>query len=235
MTTSSWLFESLRPFLYSSSVYSCHLFVRYSASVRSCTMPIFALNVHLVFPIFLKSFLVFPILSFSSISLHCSLKKQSEFDQLCPTLCDPMDCSLPGFSVYGIFQARVLEWVAISFSKGSSRPRDWIRVSGIAGRCFTLWAIALYVHLRRFSCLTLLFSGTLHSIVIFSPFSFVFHFSSQLFVRPSQTNTLPSCIYFRVGWFWSLPPRQCYESPSSPDLVPETTCHLHCIITWDLI
>ena len=44
--------------------------------------------------------------------------------QSCPTLCDPMDCSLPGFSNHGIFQARVLEWVAISFSRGSSQPRD---------------------------------------------------------------------------------------------------------------
>ena len=44
--------------------------------------------------------------------------------QSCPTLCDPMDCSLPGSSVHGIFQARVLEWVAISFSRGSSWPRD---------------------------------------------------------------------------------------------------------------
>ena len=44
--------------------------------------------------------------------------------QLCPTVCDPMDCSLPGFSVHGIFQARVLEWVAISFSRGSSLPWD---------------------------------------------------------------------------------------------------------------
>jgi len=143
-------------------------------------MPIFALNVHLVSPIFLKSFLVFPILSFSSISLHCSLKKWSEFAQLCPTFCDPMDCSLPGFSVHGIFQARVLEWVAISFSKGSSQAGDWTRVSNIAGRCFTLWAIALCVHLRRCSCLSLLFSGTLYSIVIFFPFSFVFHFSYLL-------------------------------------------------------
>ena len=40
--------------------------------------------------------------------------------QSCPTLCDPMDCSLPHSSVHGIFQARVLEWVAISFSRGSS-------------------------------------------------------------------------------------------------------------------
>ena len=43
--------------------------------------------------------------------------------QSCPTLCDPMDCSLPGSSVHGILQERVLEWVAISFSRGSSQPR----------------------------------------------------------------------------------------------------------------
>ena len=51
-----------------------------------------------------------------------------------------MDCSPPGSSVYGIFQARILEWVAISFSRGSSWLRDWTHVSCIAGRCFTLWA-----------------------------------------------------------------------------------------------
>ena len=44
---------------------------------------------------------------------------------LCPTLCDPLDCSLLGSSIHGIFQARVLEWVAISFSRGSSQPRDY--------------------------------------------------------------------------------------------------------------
>ena len=49
---------------------------------------------------------------------------ESEVAQSCPTLCDPMCCSLPGSSVCGIFQARVLEWVAISFSRGSSQPRD---------------------------------------------------------------------------------------------------------------
>ena len=58
----------------------------------------------------------------------------------CLTLCDPVDCSLPGSSVHGILQARILEWVAISFSKGSSRPRDQTAVSCIAGRRFTLWA-----------------------------------------------------------------------------------------------
>ena len=44
------------------------------------------------------------------------VKRESEVAQLCPTLSDPMDCSLPGSSVHGIFQARVLEWVAIAFS-----------------------------------------------------------------------------------------------------------------------
>ena len=51
-------------------------------------------------------------------------ESESEIAQSCPTLCSPMDCSLPGFSVHGIFQARVLEWVAISFSRGSSWPRS---------------------------------------------------------------------------------------------------------------
>ena len=51
-------------------------------------------------------------------------ESESEVAQLCPTLCGPMDCSLPGSSIHGIFQARVLEWVAISFSGGSSQPRD---------------------------------------------------------------------------------------------------------------
>ena len=49
--------------------------------------------------------------------------------QSCPTLCDPMDCSPPGSSVHGTFQARILEWVAISFSRGSSRPKDQTWVS----------------------------------------------------------------------------------------------------------
>ena len=48
----------------------------------------------------------------------------SEVAQSCLTLCDPMDCSLPGSSVHGILQAKILEWVAIPFSRGSSQPRD---------------------------------------------------------------------------------------------------------------
>ena len=64
----------------------------------------------------------------------------SEVTQLCPTLCNPVDCSLPGSFLHGILQARILEWVAISFSRGSSWPRDQTGVSCIGGRCFNLWA-----------------------------------------------------------------------------------------------
>ena len=64
----------------------------------------------------------------ANITMLCSA-------QSCPTLCDPLDCSPPGSSVHGIFQARILEWVAISYSRGSSWPRDQTRVSCIS--CLT--------------------------------------------------------------------------------------------------
>ena len=70
----------------------------------------------------------------------CIHKVVSEVAQLCPTLCNLLDCSLPGSSIHGIFWAGVLEWVAIPFSRGSSWPRDQTLVSCIAGRCFTVWA-----------------------------------------------------------------------------------------------
>ena len=54
------------------------------------------------------------------------------------SLCNPMDCSPPGSSVHGIFQARILEWVAISSSRGSSQPRDQTQVSRMVGRFFTV-------------------------------------------------------------------------------------------------
>ena len=66
--------------------------------------------------------------------------KRSEVAQSCPTLCDSMDCNLSGSSVHGIFQAVALEWIAISFSSGSSRPGDQTQVSRIVDRHFTVWA-----------------------------------------------------------------------------------------------
>ena len=66
-------------------------------------------------------------------------KKESEVAQSCPTLRNPTDCSPQGSSVHGIFQARILEWVSISF-RGSSWPRDRTQVSHVAGRHFINWA-----------------------------------------------------------------------------------------------
>ena len=57
---------------------------------------------------------IFILLAYTKITVR---KEETEVAQLCPTLCDPMDCSLPGSSVHGIFQARVLEWVAIFVRK----------------------------------------------------------------------------------------------------------------------
>ena len=58
---------------------------------------------------------------------------------LCPTLCDPMDCSPPGSSFHGFLQARILEWVAVPFSRGSSRPRDQTHVSYVS--CIGRWIL----------------------------------------------------------------------------------------------
>ena len=74
---------------------------------------------------------------------------------MCPTLCNPMDGSLPGSTVHGIFQASFLEWATISFSRGSSKPRDRTRVSWIADRSFTVWASREVPSYIAQSCLTL--------------------------------------------------------------------------------
>ena len=143
--TPLWLSGSLRSFLYSSSVYYCHLLIS-PASVRFIPflpfiVHFFAWNVPLVSPVFLKRSPVFPTLLFPLF------------------LC--------------------------------------------------------VAHLRRLSCLSLLFSETLHSVGDL-PFliCLLLLFFSQLFVRPSQTITLPSWISFSLGWFWSLPPVQCCKPPS---------------------
>ena len=69
--------------------------------------------------------------------LNCGVICRWLVAKLHPSLCKPMDCSLLGSSLLGLLQARVLEWIATSFSRGSSRPRDGIHLSCIAGRFFT--------------------------------------------------------------------------------------------------
>ena len=84
------------------------------------------------------------IICFILLCCYCLIDKK------CPYFCDPMDYSLPGSSIHGISQARILEWVAISFSRGSSWPRDWTQVSCIASRLLTIWANR-EPHLKRSS------------------------------------------------------------------------------------
>ena len=99
---------------------------------------------------------------FSLTPLFHREEGESEVAESCLTVCDPMDCSLPGSSVHGIFKARVPEWVAFSFSRGSSQPRDWTWVSGLVGSYFyrlshqgtPLWAslVAYLVKKIRLQC-----------------------------------------------------------------------------------
>ena len=93
--------------------------------------------------------------------LQCvKVKSESEVAQSCPNLRDPMDCSLPGSCIHGIFQARVLEWGAITFSSLTHS---------------TCSSIPCIVHLKRPSYRSLLFSGTLYAVGCI--FSFVPYFS----------------------------------------------------------
>ena len=87
-----------------------------------------------------------------SLSRENSLEKGTGSGLWYSCLENSMDYSLLGSSIHGIFQARMLEWVAISFSRGSSRPRDWTWVSCTAGRFFTIWAT------REAPCITHLLS-----------------------------------------------------------------------------
>ena len=80
--------------------------------------------------------MVFPVVMYGldyKESCVCLLVTQS-----CLTLCDPMNCSPPGFSFHGILQARILEWIVLPFPRGSSRARDRTLVSCITGRFFTV-------------------------------------------------------------------------------------------------
>ena len=122
--TVSKLSGSLRPFLYSSFLYSYHLFLissasfQFSSAAQSCPPlcdPMDCSLTRLLRP------WDFPGKS-TGVGCHFLLqcmkvKSESEVTQLCPTLRDPMDCSLPGSSIHGILQARVLEWGAIAFSE----------------------------------------------------------------------------------------------------------------------
>ena len=98
----------------------------------------------------------FPSANLKFVSYICDSSSSGIVIQSCPNLCNLTDCSLPVSFVHGILQARILKWVAIPFSRGSSWPRDWIWISCTAGRFFTIWATReapeCYKALFTFSC-----------------------------------------------------------------------------------
>ena len=157
---------------------------------------------------FLEEILVLPFLLFSSISLHCSLKKaflsllailwNSAFSWVCAVL----SCfshvqlsvtlwirSLPGSSVHEILQARILEWVAMPISRRSPQLRDWTRVSWVSftGR----WVLYHCRHLGSWVCLSL------------SPLLFTSLLSSAI-CKVSSDNHF-AFLRFSLGWFCLLP------------------------------
>ena len=117
----------------------CHGVMEQDAMILVLWMMSFKPAFSLPFFTFIKKLFSFSSLSSIRVVSSAYLKVKIEVAQLCLTLHGPMDCSLPGSSAHGIFQARILEWVAISFSRGSSWPRDQTCVSHIVGRCFTIW------------------------------------------------------------------------------------------------
>ena len=108
------------------------------------------------------------------------------------TLCDPMDYILPGFSVRGIFQPRILAWVAILFSRRSSWPRNWNWITWIAGRFFTTWTTreaqdALKLQTSIQILIILQFSKIINVFEYCATLSFVLYDVTQKVIRQSLT------------------------------------------------
>ena len=134
--------------------------------------------------------------------------------QSCPTLCQPVDCSSPGSSVHGISQARILEWVAISFSRGSCWPRGWTHISCIAGRFFTTELMGKPLQKTRIFC-KYLWS------------EFVYRWSGDGNTVKSHFMWSRSCLQW-IFYYLSLSPE--LWSPYLPPLP-----HFYNVLTWDFL
>ena len=136
------------------------------------------------------------------------VEKESEVTRSCLTLCNSMDCSPPASSVHGNFQARVLEWVAISFSRGCSQPRDWTHVSHIAGRHFSTWApreALISPHAREL---------------------YIFHIwvLGQIYLSSKHFSHSLACLFLII---LSFPIFANTNSALSPHCMGTTTSHIH--------
>ena len=86
--------------------------------------------------------------------------------QSCPVLCNPFDYIPLGFSVHGMLQARILEWVSLPFSRGSSQARDWTWVSHITGSFLTIWTTRPFYRIVSRSALPLVSFDTFFKLII---------------------------------------------------------------------
>ena len=144
-------------------------------------------------------------------SSSCVWKNESEVTQSCLTLCDPVDCSLPGSSVHGIFIARGLKWVAISFSSGSSQPRDQTQVSHIVadslpseplGKSSCVWNCLKPVSRSFFGNLRLVFLSVHWPKLVISPLLFTRVLFAPYSCSVAECVTLAECVTFLVLlWF----------------------------------
>jgi len=171
-------------------------------------------QVHTLFDQNLKYFIYFSTKSPTKIKDNCHHNRSfptlpSVQTQSCLTLCDPMDHSLLGSSVHGILQARILEWVAMPFSRGSSQPKDWTWGSCIAGRFFTVWATqevsySRYIKKRNLSILKSI-PSFLRFLEAFSSISEIVTSSITLWFSENSISLdfEVDSITFSKHWFWS--------------------------------
>ena len=133
-----------------------------------------------------------------------------------------MVCSLPGFSVHRICQARVLEWVAISFSRGCSRPRDWTQVSCIAGRGFTLWATVSTQENQTSQVKEFSVFYVREDARVWTHWSHSFdvHLSSLGLGSCVFTTWVPQSLLWGVAAVWWLMDGRCSFLPESPQGSP---------------
>ena len=170
--------------------------------------------------------------------------KWREIVQSCPALCDPVDYSPPGSSVHGILQARTLEWVAISLSRGSSQSKDWTQVSCIAGRLFNLWATreALPLALITSNLLSmslLLFYYNHYFAVFFLDFTYKWYYIICLSLYDlfhfAQCPQNPFML-LQMARFHSFYGLVVFHCMYIPHLLYQFMCWwtLECSITWQL-
>ena len=141
-----------------------------------------------------------------------------------------MDCSLPGFSIHGIFQARLLEWVAISFSRGSSRLRGWTWVSHIVDRFFIVWATRvwedawMWTH-KNLYLKTSIWRPVFFVVVVFILLSFAEH-RVPYFLSPPWTPFKGVLKVSILQWSWFNLCRGSWQGPTFSQQGPFKTTYL---------